>query len=47
MPQTPEDVLAYQDRLDAEARPICDILLATITAELPEAENKVWHGHPV
>lgn len=47
MTQTPEDVLAYQDRLDAESRPICDLLLETIAAELPDAENKVWHGHPV
>ena len=47
MTQTPDDVHAYQDRLDAESRPICDLLLETIAAELPDAENKVWHGHPV
>ena len=47
MTQTPEDVLAYQDRLDAESRPICDLLLEIIASELPDAENKVWHGHPV
>ena len=47
MTQTPDDVHAYQDRLDAESRPICDLLLETIAAEPPDAENKVWHGHPV
>lgn len=47
MTDTPEDVLAYQARLDAEALPICELLLETIAAELPDAENKVWHAHPV
>ena len=26
---------------------MCDLLLEVITAELPDAESKVWHGHPV
>lgn len=43
----PDDIRAYQDRLDAEARPICDLLLETIERELPDAERKVWHAHPV
>jgi hypothetical protein len=29
---------------DAE---ICDVLCKEIMRALPEAENKVWHGHPV
>ena len=44
---TPDDVRAYQDRLDEMARPICDRLLALIEQALPDAENKVWHAHPV
>lgn len=43
----PDDILEYQKRLDAEARPICDLLLATIERELSDAERKVWHAHPV
>lgn len=43
----PDDILEYQKRLDAEARPICDLLLATIERELSDPERKVWHAHPV
>jgi hypothetical protein len=43
----PDDILGYQDRLDAESRPICDVLLETIERELPDADRKVWHAHPV
>ncbi len=43
----PGDIRAYQERLDAEARPICELLLATIEEELPDADRKVWHAHPV
>lgn len=47
MSVVPTDIRAYQDRLDAEARPICDVLLAIIEEELPDADRKVWHAHPV
>lgn len=43
----PGDIRDWQERLDAEARPICDVLLETIEGELPDADRKVWHGHPV
>lgn len=43
----PDDIRDYHERLDAEARPICDLLLATIEHELPDADRKVWHAHPV
>lgn len=43
----PNDILSYQDGLDPEAREICDVLLAAIERELPDAERKVWHAHPV
>ena len=26
---------------------ICDLLASIICRELPEAENKIWHAHPV
>jgi hypothetical protein len=47
MSAVPEDILTYQEQLDDESRAICDVLLATIESELPDAERKVWHAHPV
>ncbi|CAG7603056.1 DUF1801 domain-containing protein [Leucobacter soli] len=47
MGTVPDDIREFHDRLDASARPICDLLLTTIEQELPDAERKVWHAHPV
>jgi hypothetical protein len=41
------DVQQYHDKLDGEDRAIIDLLYETISKELPKAENKVWHAHPV
>lgn len=41
------EVLGYIEAQPDEARLVCERLQAEITAGLPEAENKVWHGHPV
>ena len=30
-----------------EERPICEKLMQEINLSLPEAESKIWHGHPV
>ena len=30
-----------------EERLICEALAKTICEQLPEAESKIWHGHPV
>ncbi len=43
----PAEVAAYHEALDETARPIYDRLLQIIASELPDAENKVWHRHPV
>jgi hypothetical protein len=37
----------YNQSLDPEDRAICELLAELIDAELPEAENKLWHAHPV
>ena len=37
----------YIVRLTDEERAICDFLAQEINRHLPEAENKIWHGHPV
>lgn len=41
------DILAYNNTQSASDRDICNQLAEQITASLPEAENKIWHAHPV
>ena len=45
--QINKDVVAYNDAESAEDRAICHLLLQEINRHLPEAENKIWHAHPV
>ncbi|MDI3322120.1 DUF1801 domain-containing protein [Pinibacter soli] len=42
-----KDIEAYNDALADEDKEICDVLSHEITLHLPEAENKIWHRHPV
>jgi hypothetical protein len=39
--------LKYNQSLAAEEQQICDLLAREIDRGLPEAENKIWHAHPV
>ena len=41
------DTQAYNDTQSATDKAICDLLAAQIDRGLPEAENKIWHRHPV
>jgi hypothetical protein len=41
------DTVQYNKSLTAVDREICDLLAKTIDQILPEAENKIWHAHPV
>lgn len=41
------DTQACHDRQSEFDRAICDRLAQTIERVLPEAENKLWHAHPV
>lgn len=41
------DTGAYNAALPEEDRKICTLLAYEINRNLPEAENKIWHGHPV
>lgn len=41
------EVEAYNRALDAESERICNRLADLINGELPRAENKIWHAHPV
>ncbi len=42
-----KDIEAYNNKQTIEDKEICDILCQEISQELPEAENKIWHAHPV
>jgi hypothetical protein len=41
------DIQAYNQSIPGEYGEICDILAKEIQKGLPEAESKIWHGHPV
>lgn len=41
------DTTAYNQSQTPGDRDICDRLAEAIDAALPEAENKIWHAHPV
>lgn len=41
------DTSKYNRAQSAPERAICDLLADEIDRALPEAENKIWHAHPV
>lgn len=42
-----KDVKAYNNKQTAEDKKICNVLAEEINTHLPQAENKIWHAHPV
>lgn len=42
-----KDVRAYHNSLSPDDKAICETLYREISNNLPEAENKIWHRHPV
>ena len=42
-----KDSISYNTAQLPDDQAICDILAGEIDKYLPEAENKVWHAHPV
>ena len=42
-----KDIQAYNDLQAGEDRKICNLLSTIINQNLPLAENKIWHAHPV
>ena len=42
-----EEIKAYNAQQSLLDKEICDELATIIDSELAEAENKVWHAHPV
>lgn len=41
------DIQAYNNAQSETDKAICDLLANLINECLPEAENKIWHAHPV
>ncbi len=46
-PTIAADVLAYNAAQLTTDREICDLLCTEISRNLPTAEHKIWHRHPV
>lgn len=42
-----KEIQSYNNALSPEDKKICDLLAKEIDHHLPEAENKIWHAHPV
>lgn len=42
-----KDIATYHKALSPADREICDVLFDEISKVLPDAENKIWHRHPV
>ena len=41
------DTKLYNNILEPEEKFICEVLAKEINEGLPEAENRIWHAHPV
>lgn len=41
------EIISYNEKQIGIDKGICDLLAITISKELKEAENKIWHSHPV
>ncbi|MEO6290798.1 MAG: DUF1801 domain-containing protein [Ginsengibacter sp.] len=42
-----KEIEEYNDRQTTVDKQICDLLATVIDSQLTEAENKIWHAHPV
>lgn len=42
-----KEIQAYNQAQLPTDRTICDLLAKELSKHLPEAENKIWHRHPV
>ena len=41
------DIKAFNEAQDKPDQDICEVLSAIIDRNLPEAQSKIWHRHPV
>ena len=42
-----KEIQKYNHSQSTEEKKICNLLMKTIDSNLPKAENKIWHAHPV
>ncbi len=42
-----KDIQKYNDAQSPADREICNVLAQEISKNFPDAENKIWHAHPV
>ena len=42
-----KEIKSYNSKQSSEDKKICNTLTEEIDSGLPEAENKIWHSHPV
>lgn len=42
-----KDIKAYNSSQSTEDKKICNLLANEISRNLPDAEKKIWHSHPV
>ena len=41
------ETLQYNENQEPNHQEVCDVLAREIDKNLPRAENKIWHSHPV
>ncbi len=41
------EIAKYNEKQDPKHREVCDLLAEEIDRNLPGAESKIWHAHPV
>jgi hypothetical protein len=41
------ETLKYNQQQESDHKEVCDFLAREIDRNLPEADNKIWHAHPV
>jgi hypothetical protein len=42
-----KEIAAYNAAQTGQEKKVCNLLAKQIAAGLPQAEHKIWHGHPV
>ena len=43
----PTTIRAFHTALSPDDTAICEVLRSQIDADLPDADSRIWHGHPV
>ncbi|MBZ2188877.1 DUF1801 domain-containing protein [Alcanivorax sp. JB21] len=41
------EIVKYNENQGANLKAVCDVLAEEIDSNLPEAESRIWHAHPV